>query len=91
MPWLPAKSHPGVCQIPEGAKLYTAQRFDGYEGVSCMIHSEGNKAQLEVWQIEHLLYKNCHYWTETFNFKGSMWDLRWERMGKVRRVAQQLV
>lgn len=21
--------------------MYTGQRFDGYEGVSCMVHSEG--------------------------------------------------
>jgi hypothetical protein len=33
-------SNLGVCQIPEGAALYTAQRFDGYDGVSCMVHSE---------------------------------------------------
>lgn len=44
-------SNLGVCQIPEGAKLYTAQRFDGYEGVSCMIHSEGNKAGAMRWSV----------------------------------------
>mmetsp|Transcript_21218 Transcript_21218/g.39608 ORF Transcript_21218/g.39608 Transcript_21218/m.39608 type:complete len:496 (-) Transcript_21218:884-2371(-) len=33
-------SNLGVCRLPKGAKLYTAQRFDGYDGVSCMIHSE---------------------------------------------------
>ena len=36
-------SNLGVCPVPQGAQLYTAQRFDGYEGVSCMIHSEGNE------------------------------------------------
>jgi hypothetical protein len=35
-------SNHGVCQIPDGATLYTAQRFDGYDGVSCMVHSEMN-------------------------------------------------
>eukprot|EP00435_Cladocopium_sp_Y103_P007125 s1168_g2.t1 len=44
-------SNLGVCQIPERAKLYTGQRFDGYEGVSCMIHSEGNKAGSMRWSI----------------------------------------
>ncbi|CAB9514167.1 expressed unknown protein [Seminavis robusta] len=33
-------SNLGVCQIPDNTKLYTAQRFDGYDGVSCLIHSE---------------------------------------------------
>jgi hypothetical protein len=33
-------SNLGVCQIPEGAVLHTAQRYDGYNGVSCMVYSE---------------------------------------------------
>lgn len=34
---------PGVCRIPEGAKLFTAQRFDEYDGVSWMVHTDGNQ------------------------------------------------
>lgn len=37
---------PGVCRIPEGAKLFTAQRFDDYDGVSWMVHTDGNQEQL---------------------------------------------
>ena len=35
-------SNLGVCQLPEGAKMFTSQRFDGYDGVSCMVHSESS-------------------------------------------------
>jgi hypothetical protein len=34
-------SNLGVCPVPTpGTELFTAQRFDGYDGVSCMVHSE---------------------------------------------------
>ena len=33
----------GVCRIPENAKLFTAQRFDEYDGVSWMVHTDGNQ------------------------------------------------
>ena len=35
-------SNLGVCQLPRNAKLFTSQRFDGYNGVTCMIHSESS-------------------------------------------------
>jgi hypothetical protein len=34
-------SNLGVCSVPTSTiKIFTAQRFDGYDGVSCMVHSE---------------------------------------------------
>ena len=42
-------SNLGVCPLPAGAKLYTAQRFDGYDGVSCMVHSEANEGGFMRW------------------------------------------
>ena len=42
-------SNLGVCLLPGGAKLYTAQRFDGYDGVSCMVHSEANEGGFMRW------------------------------------------
>ena len=44
-------SNLGVCKIPHGAKLYTSQRFDGYDGVSFMVHSEGNSSGCMRWNM----------------------------------------
>lgn len=43
-------SNLGVCNIPKGSKLYTAQRFDGYDGVSCLVHSESDTGRLQ-WSV----------------------------------------
>lgn len=43
-------SNLGVCKIPEGTKMYTAQRFDGYDGVSCMVHSESDTGRMQ-WNV----------------------------------------
>ena len=75
----PKRTSPGVCQLPEGAKLYTGQRFDGYEGVSCMIHSEGNKAQCAGC--------GCDYKLNISSAKIVIVELETFGMGNVRRVA----
>ena len=33
-------SNIGVCQLPKGTTMHTCQRFDGYDGVSCLLHGE---------------------------------------------------
>ena len=38
----PELSNLGICLLAKGAKLFTSQRFDGYDGVSCMVHSESS-------------------------------------------------
>lgn len=43
-------SNLGVCQLPRNAKLFTSQRFDGYDGVSCMIHSESSTGCMQ-WNV----------------------------------------
>ena len=44
-------SNLGVCLIPDGTQLYTAQRFDGYDGISFMVHSEGNSGRCMRWNM----------------------------------------
>jgi hypothetical protein len=43
-------SNLGVCQLPQGAKMYTAQRFDNYDGVSCMVHTESSSGCMR-WNV----------------------------------------
>lgn len=35
----------GACNV---AKLLTAQRFDGFDGVSCLVHSDGSALRWTV-------------------------------------------
>ena len=37
-------SNLGTCPLPSSAQLYTAQRFDDYDSVSCLVHSESSPA-----------------------------------------------
>jgi len=44
-------SNLGVCEIPMGAELFTSQRFDGYDGVSCLVHSESPSEGSFRWNV----------------------------------------